>query len=111
VEDPEAILTHNLGASPERRVVGGARREGYRLERASLGDSLSELSVWVAGDPGTGLPRWLAFASVDESLLVEFRGMAVRGGARPRDLTLGAPRGTPEQPLDPRELLRGGESR
>jgi hypothetical protein len=47
-------------------------------------------------------------------VLVELRGLTLLKTARPRDLTLSAPKGTPEEPLDPRELLGGanrGESR
>jgi hypothetical protein len=111
VEDPEAVIERNLGVVAERRVIGGAKRSGYRLRRASLGDSLPDVSVWLAGDDRTGFPRWLTIASSEDSLTVEFRDLVARGAARPRDLAIAAPRGTPVEPLDPRELLPGGESR
>ena len=47
-------------------------------------------------------------------MLVELRGLALLKAARPRDLDLSAPKGTPEEPLNPRELLERdnrGESR
>jgi hypothetical protein len=114
IAEPERILTKNLRSTPEQRVIDGAPRSGYRLRSASLGDSLGEVSTWIAADPSTGLPRWIAIASEAESVLVELRGLTLLKTARPRDLVLSAPKGTPEEPLDPRELLGGakrGESR
>jgi hypothetical protein len=114
IAEPERILAKDLRSTPEQRVIGGTPRSGYRLQSASLGDSLGEVSTWIAADPSTGLPRWIAITSEAESVLVELRGLTLLKTARPRDLTLSAPKGTPEEPLDPRELLGGanrGESR
>jgi hypothetical protein len=85
---------------PERRLVEGVTRAGFRLRRAALGDSLPSVSVWIAGDPATGLPRWLTAYSEDDSLRIEFRGLRVLGSAREEDLELRVPSGTREQPLD-----------
>ncbi len=114
IADPERILAKDLRSTPERRVIRGAARPGFRLRSASLGDSIGEVSTWIAADPSTGLPRWIAVSSEDDSVLVELDGFALLKAARPRDLTLSAPRGTREEPLDPRELLGGdhqGKSR
>jgi hypothetical protein len=114
IAEPERIMAKDLRSVPERRVIGGTRYSGYRLRSASLDDSLGEVSTWIAADPATGLPRWIAIYSEAESVLVELRGLTLLKTARPRDLTLSAPKGTPEEPLDPRELLGGanrGESR
>jgi hypothetical protein len=114
IADPERILSKNLQSTPERRVVHGTWRPGFRLRSASLGDSIGEVSTWIAADPSSGLPRWIAVFSEAESVLVELRGLTLLKSARPRDLVLSAPKGTPEEPLDPRELLGGageGESR
>jgi hypothetical protein len=62
--------------------------------------------VWIAADPSSKLPRWIAFASEAESLLVELRDVTLRKSPRLSDLQLSAPKGTPEEALDPRELLR-----
>lgn len=114
VVEPERILEKNLRAAPERRVIHGVARDGYRLKSESLGDSLSQVSTWIGADPKSGLPRWIAVDSEAESVLVELETLARKDTARPADLALGAPRGTREEPLDPRDLLggdRGGESR
>jgi len=114
ISDPERILAKDLRSIPERRVIRGAARSGYRLRSASLGDSLGEVSTWIAADPSSGLPRWISIYSEAESVLVELRGLALLKAARPRDLDLSAPKGTPEEPLNPRELLERdnrGESR
>jgi len=114
VVEPEGILEKNLRAAPERRVIHGVARDGYRLKSESLGDSLSQVSTWIGADPKSGLPRWIAVDSEAESVLVELETLARKDTARPADLVLGAPRGTREEPLDPRDLLggdRGGESR
>ncbi len=109
IVEPERILEKELHSTAERRWIHGARREGYRLRSASLGDSLGEVTTWIAADPTTGLPRWIAVDSEAESVLVELEGLTVKRTAKPRDLALSAPPGTREEPLDPRELL--GEER
>ena len=114
IADPERILAKDLRSTPERRLIRGAPRSGYRLRPASLGDSLGEVSTWIAADPSSGLPRWISIYSEAESVLVELRGLTLLKTARPRDLTLSAPKGTAEEPLNPRELLDSenrGESR
>jgi len=109
IADPGRILAKDLRSTPERRVVRGAPRAGYRLRSASLGDSLGEVSTWIAADPASGLPRWIAIDSEAESVLVELQGLTLLKRAKPRDLTLSAPKGTREEPLNPRELLGGAE--
>jgi hypothetical protein len=47
----------------------------------------------------------------EDSLEVEFRSITILQKAEPRDLVLSLPRGVTTQPLDPRDLLPGGESR
>lgn len=114
IADPERIVAKDLHSAPERRILRGTPRSGFRLRSASLGDSIGEVSTWIAADPSSGLPRWVAVFSEAESVLVELEGLALLKTARPRDLALSAPRGTPEEPLDPRELLGvpdRGESR
>ena len=114
IGDPERILSKDLRSTPERRIIHGAARSGFRLRSASLGDSIGEVSTWIAADPSSGLPRWIAVCSEADSVLVELRGFALLKTARSRDLAVSAPRGTREEPLDPQELLRGddrGESR
>lgn len=114
ITDPERILAKDLRSTPERLVIGGAARAGFRLRSASLGDSIGDVSTWIAADPSSGLPRWIAVASEADSVLLELRGLTLLKAAQPRDLALNAPRGTREEPLDPRELLRSddqGESR
>lgn len=114
IVEPEGILEKNLRAVPERRVIHGVARDGYRLRSESLDDSPREVSTWIGADPKSGLPRWIAVDSEAESVLVELETLARKEAARPADLVLGAPRGTREEPLDPRDLLggdRGGESR
>ena len=109
IVEPERILTKNLRSTPERRVIGGTSRSGYRLRSVSLGDSIGDVSTWIAADPSSGLPRWIMVFSEAESVLVELRGLTLLKSARPRDLALSAPRGTPEEPLDPKELLDGAD--
>lgn len=114
ITEPERILEKDLRATPESRTIHGVARAGYRLRSASLGDSLREVTTWIAADPGTGLPRWIAIDSEADSVLVELEGLAIRSTSRAADLTLSAPKNTPEEPLDPRELLgeeKRGESR
>lgn len=111
IEEPERILESDLRARPERRLVGGAVRDGYRLRDASLSDSEAKVSLWVAADPKSGLLRWIAIAAEDDSIWIELRSLARSRTARARDLALSAPRGAKVEPLDPRELLPRGESR
>lgn len=109
IETPERLLDADLKARPERRAVGGADRDGYRLRDTSLGDSTGHVSLWVSADRGSGLLRWIALANEDDSVWIELRGVSLERAVRERDLTLSAPRGTKVEPLDPRELLPGGE--
>jgi len=112
IAEPERILEAKFRPTRERRLVGGVWREGYRLQRASLGDSLPQVSVWIAADPKTGLPRWLSAGGAEDSVDVEFRSMTILSKALPGDLTLSLPRDVRTEPLDPRDLLLpGGESR
>jgi len=111
IDDPTKLLEKDLSAVAERRTVGGVSRSGYRLRRAALGDSLPSVSLWIAADPATGLLRWVSAAGDEDSVLVEFRGMSVLAKANPRDLAPPLARGAKTQPLDPRSLLPGGESR
>ena len=98
-------------AARERRLAGGVWREGYRLQRASLGDSLPAVSVWIAADPRSGLPRWLSAGGAEDSVDVEFRSITILSKASPGDLMLRLPHDVRTEPLDPRDLLPGGESR
>lgn len=109
ITEPERVFDRSLEAVLERRTIKGVARTGYRLRPTALGDSLPDVSVWIAGDPNGGLPRWIAIASDAESVLVEFEGLTLRRESRTRDLALGAPKNTPEEPLDPRELLERSE--
>jgi len=114
IEDPQHALSADLKAVAESRVVHGGSREGYRLRTVAIGDSMPEVTTWVAPAAPGGLPRWIAFASEDDSVLIELDGLTIRKSAKPSDLALSAPKGTREQPLDPRELLEpphSGESR
>jgi len=103
--DPEGTLERDLRAVPETRTIAGRPRGGYRVRAAGSAESTG-VTVWIAADPASKLPRWIAFASEAESLLVELKDVVLRKTARESDLTLSAPKGTPEEPLDPRELLR-----
>jgi hypothetical protein len=106
-------MNGSFGAQPETRVIRGVRRAGWKLRPASLGDSLGRVSAWLSIDASTGLPAYVSLGSDVDTLLVEFRGWTLRTSARPSDLTIKTPKGTPEGPLDPRGLLetRGeGES-
>jgi hypothetical protein len=114
ITEPERVLSTSLHASAASRRIHGATVPGYQLRPGSLDDSLAETAVWIAPDAKTGLPRWLAVDSEADSVMIELSGMVVRTSARLGDLKISAPRGTPEEPLDPRELLErgaGGESR
>jgi hypothetical protein len=111
VEDPGYLLEADLRARPEQRVASGRPRAGYRLRDANLGDSTGVVSLWVAADPATGLLRWIAMSAQDDSVSIELRGLKLLSTARERDLALSAPRSAPVEPLDPRDLLPGRESR
>lgn len=111
VEEPGRILESDLRARAESRMLSGRSRDGYRLREASLGDSTASVSTWVGADPGSGLLRWIALASEDDSVSIELRGIKLLATARARDLALSAPRSAPVEPLDPRDLLPGRESR
>jgi hypothetical protein len=102
--DPDEALSRDLRAVPEVRTIAGRARGGYRVRSAEASDT--GVSIWIGADPASKLPRWIAFASEAESLLVELRDVTLRKTPRLSDLTLSAPKGTPEEPLDPRELLR-----
>jgi len=111
ITEPERILDSKFLAARERRLAGGVWREGYRLQRASLGDSLPAVSVWIAADPRSGLPRWLSAGGAEDSVDVEFRSITILSKASPGDLMLRLPHDVRTEPLDPRDLLPGGESR
>jgi len=110
VAEPEQFLRARLDARAERRNVHGRPRDGYRLRGGSLGDSLPEVSIWMSRDTATGLPHWVSVASPTDTIWIEFRNWGLTRSPRPADLTLSAPRGTREAPLDPRELLERGGS-
>ncbi len=116
VAEPEKVLRGASGATREARAIRGTPVEGWRLRSGSLGDSLGRVSVWVSS-ASSGYPRFVALANEVDTLLVEFRAWSVRREARPSDLDVRAPRGTPVSPLHPRDLLDGaggggsGESR
>ena len=103
--NPEEAVNRDLRAVPETRTVAGRPRAGYRVRSAGSPES-TDVSVWIAADPASKLPRWIAFASEAESLTVELREVTIRKTPRLSDLVLSAPKGTPEEALDPRELLR-----
>ena len=105
VAEPERVLKGSLDAAAEKRSVRGAPREGWSLKPTSLDDSDARASIWISPDPKSGLPRFVSIASDVDTLLVEFGSWSFRKAARPGDLTVRVPRGTPEGPLDPRELL------
>ncbi len=111
VEEPGRILEADLGARAEARFLGGRSRGGYRLREASVGDSTAAVSTWVGADPGSGLLRWIALASEDDSVSIELRGLKLHSTASARDLALSAPRSAPVEPLDPRDLLPRRDSR
>jgi len=111
VLEPGRLLDADYRAVRERRRAGGAWREGFRLHRASLGDSLPEVSVWLAADPATGFPRWVSAGGEEDSVEIEFPSITLLGKANPRDLELTVPKSVRTEPLDPRDLLPGGESR
>lgn len=111
IEEPGRLLDADLRARPEQRSVGGRARSGYRLRDTSPGDSVASMSLWVAADPASGLLRWIGLAAQDDSVSIELRGLKLLSTARERDLALSAPRSAPVEPLDPRDLLPGRESR
>jgi hypothetical protein len=105
VAEPERVLDGAARATAERRTIRGRSTSGWRLRSTSLGDSLGRASVWMSLDAKSGLPRFVSAASDVDTLLVEFRNWSLLRRARPADLGIEAPRGTPRAPLDPRELL------
>jgi len=111
ITEPERVLDSGFRAVSERRLAGGALRDGYRVRRSAMEDSASSVSVWIAADPATGFPRWVSAAGDEDSVEVEFRALTILSKANPRDLSLSLPRGVRTEPLDPRELLPRGESR
>lgn len=117
IAEPERALAGDLAPAPERRDVPGGARDGYRIGGGSLSEPARKVSLWVAGDPQSGLPRWVSLASETDTLWVEFHEWRFETKARERDLSISAPKGTREEPLDPRDLLeragpgRTGESR
>ncbi len=108
VADPDRVLRGAEGAVPESRDVRGKRHDGWRLREAKLGESDSRTSVWLTRG-ASGLPHFVSVANEVDTLLVEFRRWTVRRAARPKDLAVDVPHGTPTSPLDPRDLLGGGE--
>jgi hypothetical protein len=106
IADPERVLRSAEDAQAESRPVRGTRVDGWRLRGGSMGDSLGRASVWIARG-ASGLPRYLSVATDVDTLLVEFRNWSIRRAARPGDLVVTVPRGTPSSPLDPRDLLGG----
>jgi hypothetical protein len=111
IAEPERFLSADLAATAERRPVRGGMRDGFRIRSGSLGDSLPEVSVWLARDARSGLPHWVTVSSPTDTVWIEFRDWSLAKAARPSDLILSAPPGTPEAPLDPRELLERGGGR
>lgn len=114
IAEPERFLRADLNATPERRLVGGRERDGFRLRGVSVGDSLPEVSVWMERDRATGFPRWVTVSSSTDTVSIEFGDWTIAPRPRAADLAVSAPAGTKEAPLDPRELLErrnSGESR
>jgi hypothetical protein len=105
VAEPERVLHGSLGAGAEPRRIHGASRQGWSLKPTSLDDTSTRATVWIAPDAKSGLPRFVAIASDVDTLLVEFGSWSFPKKARPGDLSVRVPRGTPEGPLDPREQL------
>ncbi|HET9253077.1 MAG TPA: hypothetical protein VFP58_13270 [Candidatus Eisenbacteria bacterium] len=103
--DPERSVNQDLRAVRETRTVAGRARAGYRVRSAGSPESTA-VAVWIAADPASKLPRWIAFATEAESLSIELRDVTLRKTPRLSDLALSAPKGTPEEMLEPRELLR-----
>jgi len=110
IAEPERFLSADLNARPERRRVRGASHDGYRIRSGSLGDSIPEVSVWMSPDRRSGYPHWVTISSPTDTVWIEFRDWTIAAKARPANLVLSAPPGTPESPLDPRELLNRGET-
>ncbi len=113
IMEPEHVLEADYRAVRERRMAGGAWRDGFRISRApkAASDSLPDMTVWVAADPATGLPRWVSAGGEEDLVEVEFRSIVILPKANASDLALTLPRGVRSEPLDPRDLLQGGESR
>jgi len=105
VAEPERVLHGSLGAAAEKRRIHGASRQGWSLKPTSLDDSSDRAALWIAADPKSGLPRFVSIASDVDTLLVEFGSWSFPKAARPGDLSVRLPRGTPEGPLDPRHQL------
>lgn len=114
IQEPERVLASDFRAVADTRAVRGALRAGYRLRSMALGDSIPEVSTWIASGASGDLLRWIAFASQDDSVLIELQDLALRKSAKASDLVVSAPAGIHEEPLDPHELFekgRSGESR
>ena len=114
IQEPDRLLASDFRAVVDTRPVHGASRAGYRLRSVALGDSIPEVSTWIASGASGDLLRWIAFASQDDSVLIELQGLALRKSAKASDLVVSAPAGIHEEPLDPHELFekgRSGESR
>jgi hypothetical protein len=111
IADPEDFLSGVLSARAERRKVRGVSMDGYRIRGGSVGDSAQDVNVWTAKDKKSGLPRWITISSATDTVWVEFQDWALSTKAKASDLTIGAPPGTREAPLNPRDLLeREGQS-
>jgi hypothetical protein len=111
VEEPSRILESDLGARPAPCAFPGSARDGQRLRATSLGDSSAAVSLWIGPDPRSGRLRWISIAAPEDTVWIELRNLALHDAARDRDLALSAPRGTPVEPMDPREMLPGGDRR
>jgi len=111
IEEPSRILESDLRARPERLVFLGTARDGLRLREASLGDSTGARSLWIGPDSRSGLLRWICIAAPEDTVWFELRNLALHRTASDRDIALSAPRGTPVEPMDPREMLPGGDRR
>ena len=109
IADPERVLRGAEGAVSEPRDVRGKRHDGWRLREEGLGPSGSRTTVWMTRG-ASGLPQFVSVANDVDTLLVEFRRWSIRRAARPGDLAVDVPRGTPTSPLDPRDLLGGSDA-
>ncbi|MGE5175347.1 MAG: hypothetical protein ACM3JJ_03150 [Hyphomicrobiales bacterium] len=109
IAEPERALTGDLEPAPERAVAMGGARDGFRVGGTTKDASGRAVTLWLAADPRSGLPRWVRLASETDTLWAEFTDWKFERSARDRDLKVGAPKGTREEPLDPRELLEDAE--
>ena len=109
IAEPEKFLSGELSAKAERRKVHGVSLDGYRIRGGSVGDSLSDVNVWTAKDKHSGLPRWITISSPTDTVWIEFKDWTLSAQAKASDLAIGAPPGTKEAPLNPRELLEREE--